>query len=577
MTESFNRSALLDHLHLDEGQHEDDQRVAFELINGHLTLRGHTWDLPVHPHWSADPFEDPEWRAEYQSLAWLAPLRRRALLGDDDARQAWWWLAASWLESLDRLQPGEATPWRPRVAAVRACELVAGLLVVGGQPWLVRAISTHRSWFQSYAHSAVSSERSEASIITVPAEITAALYACYRAFGERELAKAAASSLMAWRADYFSPVGVPYPDAKMISSGAAATLETVEACLTAVGAPSPWPSHDTRFVDALNSSEPARVGRVGPNTHSASKQEYGAWVVETDQAAFAGEDTGSGGGGFAGFENSILGPGIEVTFAHGGAVWLRGTAMQSANIVDPGARFTVRRTLDWFDIDAVPGSSVGNGASQRLVYSPARGVSVWDAYGEHSFDLSDWIKSVDLAPGVTSVLSGNAVRVIGGDQKYFLIKLPIPGAQKEDQSDSRSTASFRLYVGPWHTRLVDLLHQLGPRTAQLSAVRLTLIAGPLDTDDDLRHIYSGSGWRVFASRRVLRVDQSSVPGNGRLVLSTADGRTVQTGRTSRVARGYLEISDLPDGEYKVEWVPVGGRPRRTPNFVFTRDSVIPAR
>lgn len=117
--------------------------MAFELINGRLSLRGHRWELPVHPHWSVDPFEDPEWREEYQSLTWLAPLRRRALEGDDDARQAWWWLASAWLESLSRLQPGEATPWIGVRPMDRLAELIRGLAIVGTQGWLTRAISVH--------------------------------------------------------------------------------------------------------------------------------------------------------------------------------------------------------------------------------------------------------------------------------------------------------------------------------------------------------------------------------------------------------------------------------------------------
>lgn len=142
--DAFNRQLSLDPTH-----EEGDSLSAFQLKRGLLELRGYTWKLPVRPHWSADPFKDSQWRIGYQSLAWLAPLRHSALRGDLDARQAWWWLAATWLESLDRLQPGEATPWRSSVAVVRGCELVAGLLVVGRQPWLVRAIKTHRSWFES--------------------------------------------------------------------------------------------------------------------------------------------------------------------------------------------------------------------------------------------------------------------------------------------------------------------------------------------------------------------------------------------------------------------------------------------
>lgn len=143
MSESFNRVALLQQIRLDDDSREDDRQVAFELISGRLSLRGHTWELPVHPHWSVDPFQDPLWRAEYQSLTWLAPLRRQATEGDDDALQAWWWLASAWLESLNRLEPGEGTPWLGDRPGDRLAEIVRGLSIVGPQGWLLDAINVH--------------------------------------------------------------------------------------------------------------------------------------------------------------------------------------------------------------------------------------------------------------------------------------------------------------------------------------------------------------------------------------------------------------------------------------------------
>lgn len=543
-----------------------DSAVAFELLQGRLSLCGHTWQIPLRPHWSEDPFDDQDWRRNYQSLTWLAPLRRRAISGDLNARQAWWWLAATWLKSLDRLVPGEATPWRADVASIRACELVAGLPVVGRQPWLLDAVITHLSWLDATAEN---SESFDARPLTVTAR-----YACHLAVGDTERARELFAALADWRDEHFSPAGAPFPDSAEVSVSNAHVLATVESCLASVESQLPWNGHDQRLARSLEITQVKFAEKADATIRQGSYQWFRHFALDTDRAAYVGVSGARSGGGFLGFEDSRDGSAVDVSFAYGGRVWLRGPAPFDGATHDSQSKYSVQKSNNTFEIDLDRTYRDEYGQRHRLFHSIPSGVSVWESDIKKPFDLPSWFETSDAASDLTVTVSPSSIRLTSDDRTFFLMRLPVTDTRDEFMPSVGLSPSFRLYVGPWHARLIDVLHQAGPDSEHLTTERMSRLAGPLETDGDLLDVYAGGGWRIAANRTVLRAEQSRVPGAGRLVLSTPDGNHVVTGRGSRSKRGYLDIGDVPDGEYELQWAPVDGSPRRGPRLTLTTDIAV---
>lgn len=560
----------LKRISISSGSREDsDKAVAFELGRGRLDLCGRTWQIPVRPHWSEDPFNDQQWRRQYQSLTWLAPLRRRAVSGDLNARQAWWWLAATWLKSLDRLEPGEATPWRADVASVRACELVAGLAVVGHQPWLLASISTHLSWLDGTAEQ---SEFFNARPLTI-----AARYICHRTVGDTARSEELFTALADWWKGHFSPAGAPYPKSAEASVSAAHVLTTVDSCLASVSTQLPWNGHDLRLAESLVKTQAKRTNVGDVTTRNSSDQRVRPFVVDTNQAAYVGIPGTSAGGRFLGFEESDGGSAVDISFAHGGRVWLRGAVPLDDSAQEGENSYSIQTASAAFEIGLDRSNRADHYQRHRLVHSIPTGVTVWEGDSEDPFELPRWFETVDAASDLMVTVSAGSIRLTNDDRTFFLVRLPVLDNPNELAPSAHWNPSFRLYLGPWHARLIDVLHQSGPATAQLTTERLSRLAGPSEPDGDLQEVYAGAGWRVSSNRAVLRAEQSRVPAAGRLVLTSSDGNHVVTGRGSRSKSGYLDIGDVPHGEYELSWVPVNGSLRRGPLLKFTGDTAVPVR
>lgn len=180
-----------------------------------------------------------------------------------------------------------------------------------------------------------------------------------------------------------------------------------------------------------------------------------------------------------------------------------------------------------------------------------------DGSSKSQINLPDWFRTVDGTPDITVTPLGQCHRMMRGYRTFMLIELHLPDVPESQGLSSPSSAPFRHYSSPRHTRLIALLHRVGSRTDSLSAI--------------------GSSWRIGANRSVLRVDLFGVLGGGRLVLYTADSRTELAERTIRVTRGYLGISGLPYGEYEVSWEPANERPRPFRNLTAMRNSLCPTR
>lgn len=104
--------------------------------------------------WSADPFQDRNWRFQHQTLRWINPLRWAALDGDQDARTEWIRVAKSWAtENI----PAQASPsdfgWKDMVDGNRAIQLTLGAPLVGeDDAWFAEALEYHRDWLMDESH-----------------------------------------------------------------------------------------------------------------------------------------------------------------------------------------------------------------------------------------------------------------------------------------------------------------------------------------------------------------------------------------------------------------------------------------
>lgn len=544
-----------------------DSVVAFDIVEGRLELCGRTWEIPIRLHWSEDPFHDPQWRWMYQTLSWLEPLRRCALTGNLEARQGWWWLAATWLNSLDRLIPGEGTPWRADVAAVRACELVAGLSIVGRQPWLIAAITTHLTYLEAVKKESPSSE-------ALPLALSA-LHVCHRVVGNTKRSEEFFTALTEWWTARFSPAGALYPDAPETPSSIVYLLDLVESCLALVSVPSPWAGHDQRLTQCLEKVHVRGLRDRDEATQVGSDQRSHPFVLETDRAAYSSVSGTSEGGGFVGFEESRGGPTVYVSFAHGGRVWLRGAVPFKTGIQEFPRTYKVQAMDTGAEIDLDVGDRHNPCRGHRLVHSLSSAVCIWEGQADESFDLASWFARVTIASDLAVAVSRDSIRLTSDHQTFFLVRLPVSGSPDKLISTKNWNPSFRLYVGPWHGRLFDLFHQSGSAAARLTADGLSLLAGPPELDEDLLEVYEGKGWRIASNRSVLRAEQSRIPGAGRLILKSSDGSAAVSGRGSRSKRGYLDIRNVPNGQYELQWVPDDGSLRVGPKLTFVDDEVAP--
>lgn len=118
-----------------------------------LTYSQGTLKLLAHPgftgdvtDWTADPFDDSNWKAQHQTLRWLNPLRWAALDGDAAARAEWLRVARSWFEANVPVSSAvAATAWGNMIDGNRAIQLSLGSpLVPTDAAWFVQLLEAHR-------------------------------------------------------------------------------------------------------------------------------------------------------------------------------------------------------------------------------------------------------------------------------------------------------------------------------------------------------------------------------------------------------------------------------------------------
>lgn len=116
--------------------------------------------LPPHPvwngspiDWTADPFQDSNWRFQHHTLRWLNPLRWAALEGDTDAGAEWKRVVTSWAEANVPASKSQSDfSWRDMVDGNRSIHLSLGAPLVGPEEWYLRLLEYHRDWLLDEAH-----------------------------------------------------------------------------------------------------------------------------------------------------------------------------------------------------------------------------------------------------------------------------------------------------------------------------------------------------------------------------------------------------------------------------------------
>jgi hypothetical protein len=98
--------------------------------------------------WTADPFQDRNWRFQHHTLRWLNPLRWAALDGDDKARQEWLRVVRSWAEvNIPANDSPSDFAWKDMADGNRAIQLSLGApLLNADDDWFVDLLKYHRDW-----------------------------------------------------------------------------------------------------------------------------------------------------------------------------------------------------------------------------------------------------------------------------------------------------------------------------------------------------------------------------------------------------------------------------------------------
>lgn len=114
--------------------------------------RAGTLRLPPHPDWNgdvtdwtADPYQDANWKVQQNSLSWLNPIRWAAVEGDAHAQAEWLRVTRSWFETNIPVATALPGAWKDMVDGNRAIQLSLGApLVPAGSDWFIELLKAHR-------------------------------------------------------------------------------------------------------------------------------------------------------------------------------------------------------------------------------------------------------------------------------------------------------------------------------------------------------------------------------------------------------------------------------------------------
>src|SRR5690625_4753588 len=146
----LNRDAARRQAKIGEGyaRHRTTWKRLAELKEGTVTLPPHKPWTGDYTDWSADPFNDLNWRFQFHTLRWINPLLWDALDGNDDSKAEWKRIVRSWAEA--NIPPERAQDkyaWMDMTDGNRAIQTSLGApLADENDQWYVDMLVTHRDW-----------------------------------------------------------------------------------------------------------------------------------------------------------------------------------------------------------------------------------------------------------------------------------------------------------------------------------------------------------------------------------------------------------------------------------------------
>ncbi len=146
----LNRDAARRQAKLGKGyaRSRDTPKRLKELQQGIVTLPPHgAWEGD-YTDWTADPFEDRNWRFQFHTLRWINPYLWNALDGDEVSRQEWKRIVHSWAQT--NTPPQDAPDdyaWQDMTDGNRAIQISLGAPLINAEDyWYVELLTVHRNW-----------------------------------------------------------------------------------------------------------------------------------------------------------------------------------------------------------------------------------------------------------------------------------------------------------------------------------------------------------------------------------------------------------------------------------------------
>lgn len=129
------------------------------LLENRITLSPHPeWQAQQVIDWSADPFEDKNWRYQLQMLRFTRPLINAGLKGDTRAASRLTEIICSWAQRFSGDRRAKRAPqWADMVDGIRALHIcLAAPVILAHRPelneWLTQLIEEHAQWLMEPSH-----------------------------------------------------------------------------------------------------------------------------------------------------------------------------------------------------------------------------------------------------------------------------------------------------------------------------------------------------------------------------------------------------------------------------------------
>jgi len=119
-----------------------------ELKNGTVVLPPHAPWTGDYTDWVADPFNDLNWRFQFQTLRWINPYLWDALDGSESSKREWKRIVRSWAEHNTPPERAEDKyAWMDMTDGNRAIQTSIGApLIDSDEQWYVDLLVEHRDW-----------------------------------------------------------------------------------------------------------------------------------------------------------------------------------------------------------------------------------------------------------------------------------------------------------------------------------------------------------------------------------------------------------------------------------------------